>query len=238
MSKEKPKPLIILGMHRSGTSCLAGTLEQAGVCLGIVSYYNKYNKKGNKENTRIMNLNNKILEYNGASWDNPPKKTMWTKKHETEGQAIIYDLERNCNTLYWGFKDPRTLLLLSFWNKLIPDAKYIGTYRNPISVAKSLNTRKNSNININKGLSLWLAYNKRLIEFSQETPFPLLSFDESAKQYTKKLNQVCKLYGLPYFEDTEFFDDTLRSQNSFVNPNTIYNPEIKIAMSYLDNNKL
>lgn len=237
MSKEKPTPLIILGMHRSGTSCLAGTLEQAGVCLGVVSHFNKYNKKGNKENTKIMSLNNKILEYNGGSWDNPLKKALWNKKHEEEGQAIIYALEQNCNTRYWGFKDPRVLLLLPFWNKLIPDAKYIGTYRSPMSVAKSLSTRKGSNIDIKKGLSLWLAYNKRLIEFSQETLFPLLSFDESAKEYTKKLNQVCMSYGLPYFEDTEFFDDTLRSQDNFVN-DVRYNSEIKMAMSYLDGNKL
>lgn len=33
--KHKPS-LIVFGMHRSGTSCLTGTLEEAGVYLGEV----------------------------------------------------------------------------------------------------------------------------------------------------------------------------------------------------------
>ena len=45
----RPKPLLILGMHRSGTSCLAGMLRDAGVFMGEVSEANAYNRKGNLE---------------------------------------------------------------------------------------------------------------------------------------------------------------------------------------------
>jgi len=47
-------PLIILGMHRSGTSALAGSLEGAGLNLGPVSTHEVDNAKGNREDTRII----------------------------------------------------------------------------------------------------------------------------------------------------------------------------------------
>jgi len=34
-------PILILGMHRSGTSCLAGCLEEAGLYLGDVTKIEK-----------------------------------------------------------------------------------------------------------------------------------------------------------------------------------------------------
>lgn len=138
MSPQKPIPLIILGMHRIGTSCLAVSLEQAGVYLGAVSNYNKYNLKGNKENNRAMKLNDEILKYNVANWYQPPKDLKWNEHHENDGQILTSELEKNCVTKYWGFIDPRVLLTLPFWVKLLPAAKFIGTFRNPFRGSESL----------------------------------------------------------------------------------------------------
>ena len=46
--------VIILGMHRSGTSCLTGCLKEYGLHLGDVSESNKHNKKGNQENKEVF----------------------------------------------------------------------------------------------------------------------------------------------------------------------------------------
>lgn len=199
-------------MHRSGTSCLAGTLEQAGVCLGKVSDYNEYNKKGNKENNRTMELNQKILEYNHASWDQIPKTMTWNQALEAEGLALIKNYEGNCDAQYWGFKDPRVLLTLPFWNKLLPNAKFIGTFRNPLSVAESLSKRINTNIDLNSGLLLWSAYNRQLIKFHKIAPFPLISFDLPAEEYQKKLREICTYLKLNNTNEIDFFDKTLRNQ--------------------------
>lgn len=226
MPKRKPTPLIILGMHRSGTSCLAGAVEQAGVYLGEVSKYNQYNKKGNRENARTMQLNEEILIYNHASWDNPPHTLKWNKDHEKQGKAIINDLIINCQSNYWGFKDPRVLLTLPFWKRLLPDAQFIGTYRNPISVAKSLNNRANFSIDLQSGLDLWAKYNQHLITFYNEKSFPLISFDLSAKLYENKLRAICSLLKLSKLEKIDFFDPELRNQKNINKPNDI-NPEFE-----------
>ena len=46
----------ILGMHRSGTSCLTGSLQACGLELGKFHASNKHNKKGNRENQDIIDL--------------------------------------------------------------------------------------------------------------------------------------------------------------------------------------
>ena len=97
------KPIIILGMHRSGTSCLAGTLEQAGVCLGKVSTNNQFNKKGNREHSDVMQLNNDLLQFNHGSWDKPPNQIKWNENHVRQGNELVTLFEKNCKTKYWGF---------------------------------------------------------------------------------------------------------------------------------------
>jgi len=62
--------VIVLGMHRSGTSAFTGTLKIAGLDLGSdIMQANEYNVKGYFENNKIVELNDKILSYFKASWD-------------------------------------------------------------------------------------------------------------------------------------------------------------------------
>jgi hypothetical protein len=60
-------------MHRSGTSCLTGTLESWGVVLGDVHRGNPFNAKGNRESQKIMDLHDRIMAANGGSWLRPPE---------------------------------------------------------------------------------------------------------------------------------------------------------------------
>jgi hypothetical protein len=49
--KRRPQRVVsILGMHRSGTRCLTGTMQEAGLVLGKFSTFNEFNRKGNREN--------------------------------------------------------------------------------------------------------------------------------------------------------------------------------------------
>jgi len=105
----KQKVICVLGMHRRGTRCLTGTLEEAGVFLGPISRKNDYNPKGNYENSKIMALHDDLLLTNGGSWDSPPRHVIWSERHKTIRDEIISDYE---GTACWGFKDPRTLFSL------------------------------------------------------------------------------------------------------------------------------
>lgn len=73
--KRRPNSCVVmvLGMHRSGTSCLTGLLQQTGLELGDVVTEAPHNKKGNRENLDIMRLNDDVLAHSRGSWDRPQK---------------------------------------------------------------------------------------------------------------------------------------------------------------------
>ncbi len=180
------KVIAVLGMHRSGTSCLIGSLQAAGLFLGKHNTWNDHNLKGNRENDDIVKLNDELLVENGGSWKNPPAAVNWSKKHLKRAREIIasyHDHEM------WGFKDPRTLLTLAGWKKLIPDMLLIGIFRHPLAVARSLQNRGSGiGVEIEKAFDLWSHYNRILLREYKQNPFPVISFDWDQKVLHEKLN--------------------------------------------------
>ena len=139
---EKPdnsiKTIAILGMHRSGTSCLTGCLQEAGLHLGQVIEKAPYNAKGNRENKAIMDLNEQLLQHNAGSWDNPPENFKWGEEHTVKRDEIIKSYGSES---VWGFKDPRTLFTLPIWRDGLEHITHIGVFRHPMRVAQSLQHR-------------------------------------------------------------------------------------------------
>ena len=175
----------VLGMHRSGTSSLAGCLEDAGLFLGEVAAANRNNPKGNRENRKIVSLHKDLLKYNGGSWDDPPEKVSWSKKHQKARDKIIRGFAKH---QVWGFKDPRALLALDGWLEALPKLKCVGIFRHPLLVAQSLQRR--NDFSLEKGLNLWLAYNQRLLRHHDRLDFPILSFDDAADVYIQKVREL------------------------------------------------
>jgi len=178
----------VLGMHRSGTSCLAGSLQASGLSGGKVFEYTNDNQKGNKENTSIMALNQKILTQNGGSWDFPPENLEFTAEDILERNKLIDSY--NSQFTAWMFKDPRTVLTLPFWQEGIPNLKFIGTFRHPLKVAMSLYQRQEISIPLRKGLQLWIDYNSLIVAEYNKSPFPLICFDLTKQEYLLKLQVI------------------------------------------------
>lgn len=196
-------------MHRSGTSCLAGSLQKRGVFLGQVHEMNPHNRKGNRENQRLVDLNTKILQYNHADWDKPPSsRLLWNTSHSRELESIRSDFDA-ANRPCWGFKDPRTLLALPFWISEIKRREFVGTVRRPMLVARSLQAR--DGLTIPCALELWLAYNTRLIQLLEQNPFPIVSFDAEPDEYRAKVDAIATQLGLPETSDEkdDFYDQKL-----------------------------
>lgn len=206
-----PSGLLIVGMHRSGTSCLAGSLQQRGLYLGDVHEWNPHNLKGNRENQQVMDLNDEILEFNQGSWDTPPSTITWNIRHKEKRDLIISSLQDSKQI--WGFKDPRTLITLGFWEDgLSQPFQLIGTYRHPYAVAASLHKR--NGLPIESGLKLWYSYNNKLLNKWRATPFPLLCFDILPEKYLLHIEKACTYLGLPEKNTaTPFFESELRSHS-------------------------
>jgi hypothetical protein len=204
-------PILILGMHRSGTSCLAGSLQQRGLHLGEVHESRPYNRKGNRENQQVMDLNNAVLAASGGAWDRPPAHLRWDPASEAARDGIIAGLRSGSGGAPWGFKDPRSLLTLPFWQAALPGARLAGTFRHPSRVAASLRARDPAMAPAT-ALALWLEYNERLLAIHAQSPFPLLDFDAEPVAYRRAVDDVAAALGLrPHDAGDAFFDDGLRS---------------------------
>jgi len=224
--------VIILGMHRSGTSCLVGTLQTYGLFLGEVFDRNKFNLKGNRENKSIVNLNNTILKVSGGNWHNPPGNIEWEKKHKRKRDKIINNLISSSKNSIIGFKDPRTVFTLPFWTEGLPNVKLVGTFRNPTCVVESLKSRhsesKNQTIDYHE---IWKKYNKKLLEYLGIKNFPIIPFDIEKDEYMNSIKRIIKYLGLyspDVIEPPPFYDGTLINFKPYDDKESISNESKQI----------
>ena len=210
-----PKPpsvrsrvIAILGMHRSGTSCLAGSLQGKGLYLGDVAVWNAHNQKGNRENEAIAALNESVLNYSGGSWHQPPDKIRWQRAHARQRNALIAEFEAT-ETSLWGFKDTRVTLTLPFWQEALPKLEFVGTYRHPLLVAQSLQRR--DTMPVEYALNLWCAYNERLLAVYRRKPFPVVSFDLDQPAYLAAIDRIAIDMRLPAPHGEAFLDKALKT---------------------------
>lgn len=153
--KQTP-PVIVVGMHRSGTSILTRNLSDLGLAVGR-------DISGNVESRYFQTLNREIMSESGGRWDNV--KPVVDKMGSTEfvhqkaaelekklfrdgelarffrlGEKLSMRLGiKQCN---WGWKDPRNSVTLPVWLTVFPGARVIHVIRNGIDVAVSLHRRE------------------------------------------------------------------------------------------------
>src|SRR5262245_453705 len=71
---KQPITIVVLGMHRSGTSCITRMVNLCGAGLGgTTAGANAWNQAGHWESDEGLELNELILRYSGGSWDAPPR---------------------------------------------------------------------------------------------------------------------------------------------------------------------
>jgi len=153
--KEGIPPIIIIGMHRSGTTMIAEMLQQLGLFIGK-------NLDPNSEPEFFIQLNDWLLDQCAGKWDRPIGMDALTNIPQLESLVIDYlkyvlqslpvrsyiGLKRFLGgkgpknaQFNWGWKDPRNTFTLPVWLKIFPEAKVLHVYRNGIDVASSLKVR-------------------------------------------------------------------------------------------------
>jgi len=162
-SKLTNRLVLVLGMHRSGTSVVARGLRALGVDLGTKALeVGDDNKKGFWEDSDFKGLNIEMLEAVNHDWDsiehitNADVSILLSKGFLEKAISLIR--EKTKSSKVFGLKDPRASILLTFWvavfERLNLDVSYVIAVRNPRSVVKSLSTR--SKMNRTKAYLLWL----------------------------------------------------------------------------------
>jgi len=211
--------IAILGMHRSGTSLLAGTLQECGLDLGDVNTHAPANEKGNRESWLLIALHEDLLRKAGGFWHRPPTRpVVWSRLHVAVRGLFI---EEFADTPLWGFKDPRLLHLLDGWLEAVPALETVGIFRHPREVADSLRERTPSLFPGDAAERLWLDHNRRLLAWHDRTGCPLVEFVSDRAAFNAAAAAVARrlaLPGAPPAGELSFFEERLRHQSAAGEP--------------------
>lgn len=169
----EPSPaILVLGMHRSGTSCLAGMLAAGGAARAGPVIRNWDNARGHHEMLALVRLNEAVLAHSGGHWLSAPARVRWTAEHAAARDQLLRSQVEGRPPL---LKDPRTLLVLPFWRASSVPYRAIGIVRHPVAVARSLESWRE--MPLADGVALWSAHNRALAEDRDRHGDPVVCFD-------------------------------------------------------------
>lgn len=167
---------MVTGMHRSGTSLVAAAVAAGDVWMGdrLVSA-DRNNRHGYHEDAEFLELDRAMLAAVTPADDGGHPDWGWTEhdRRSRDGLARFAAAAgevvaaRGDDGRRWGWKDPRTSLLLDFWHPLLPDPAYVLVYRSPWDVADSMQ-RLGADVFVRNpayASAVWASYNQHLLDF-------------------------------------------------------------------------
>lgn len=189
--------IIITGMHRSGTSMVAGILKLCGLYLGqnlIMGL--RDNLRGHFEDRTFVMINDEILKKSGGTWRNPPEKI------KTPNGMLFNRMEKFAHS--WpedrlvGWKDPRACLTLHHWHEAVKpeELKIVFVVRPIDQIAASLNRR--NKISKSKGRELAYNYMKRAVSNIEiiKVPWILTQYNSYFYDWQRELKHVLEFLNL------------------------------------------
>jgi glycosyltransferase involved in cell wall biosynthesis len=197
--------IVVIGMHRSGTSAITRGLHVLGVELGTrLLPPLADNTKGFWEDADINAFDTELLHFLGHDWHTLAPIT----RSELEREEIAPFKLRAATLLrrklhggrVFGVKDPRIARILPFWQEVFThvgvDVGYVIAVRHPLSVAGSL--KKRDEFDFEKSSYLWLAHVVPSILDSEGRPRVVVDYDRLMTQPDKELGRVAAALSLPF----------------------------------------
>ena len=244
-----PKALIILGMHRSGTSLTAQWLAACGLDLGDkLLRASASNRKGHYEDMLFLNFHEKVLAARGLDWKTVRAQVRFTPSEREEAKGI---LRTKAEKPKFGWKEPRTVFFTEAWNALLEGPHYLIVYRTPEAVTASLFRRVYQKSGWLKRLwltvfqkdyersylQIWSAYNDALLEFTSHQTvgedFLLVGLDDLHRLSGPLLRYLNTSWGfdLEPVMFTDIYDEALLTANQPTENRWSDNPTQRILLA-------
>jgi hypothetical protein len=214
--------LLVLGMHRSGTSALTRIISLLGAQLpqhlmGPLAD----NPRGFWESELLAQTHDRFLEDCKSCWDdwrelsleavNPEKLAQWREKI----RAVL--LQEFAAAESFVVKEPRICRFAPFFIDIL-DTMDISTrivipFRNPLEVAASLQRR--NNFTLEQGIMLWLRHLLDAEAASQKLPRAFLSYDRLLTDWRGAMASISNRTGIQWSRDLE---EAANDIESFIAP--------------------
>jgi hypothetical protein len=181
----KRQAILVLGMHRSGTSAVGGVLSALGAgAPRTLAAPDHWNARGYFESARFFSALDKVLASAGSHWDDwrsfDPRwvHSAAAKLHSRNIAALL--LEEYGDEALIFIKDPRICRLVPFTSMVLAeidiDPVAIIPVRNPLEVGYSLERR--DKFALSKSMLLWLRHVLDAEFYSRHMPRHFLPYDD------------------------------------------------------------
>lgn len=232
--EDSDRLIVVLGMHRSGTSAITRALKVLGVDLGdqLLSADDGDdgdNEKGYWEHIGLQALNIELLQAIGQDWfyTSPVAQNdleiLEKKGYFLKAKKLIEDNFKDRKL--FGLKDPRMAKLLPFWKDVFAkcdiNVSYVLAIRHPLSVVKSIEKRGWEGRE--RICLLWLNHAIESLSLTDSTSRVIVDYDHLMRDSRHELERMAHSLDLSVDEkelayyQSEFLDDRL--QHSKYQPN-------------------
>jgi len=161
--------IIVLGMHRSGTSVVAELVQRWGAYgrEEALVQGDVWNERGYWEYGPLVDFNEALLRAVNSSWHIPPSdsdRPLLASLAQDAGfreraLRLLEDMQAGGRPWFW--KDPRLPVLLPFWKQIWEDVVYVVPVRDPIDIALSLQRR--DRLSVSLSLLVWQRYMSEIL---------------------------------------------------------------------------
>lgn len=222
------KIILVLGMHRSGTSALTRVISLKGVGLpaNLMPPIEGVNAAGFWESDDVVDLHERIFSSLGLSWqsvDQIPNGWFSSGLEEPFKEELEQLLSRNFevhDTLV--IKDPRTSRMVPLWKtaakELGIELSFVIAIRNPLEVAASLKARSGfayqpEGLSYAHSFQLWLRYFLEAEYATRGEKRAIVSYEQLMDNWQSVVRKIEKNIGFHFPQNNE---ETTAAINSFI----------------------
>ncbi|HEX3525826.1 MAG TPA: sulfotransferase [Thermoanaerobaculia bacterium] len=175
-----PAQVVVLGMHRSGTSAVTRVLNLMGCWAGPEGAFapaDEANPTGYWEHGEVWTLDEAVLQALGSTWCQTNGFDLARLDAESRAgfaervRGFAAEMDRSGP---WVIKDPRLCLLFPLWRPALERPVCVLVHRDPLPVARSLESR--DGLPILHGIALWELYNREALAATRGLPRLLVSY--------------------------------------------------------------
>ena len=204
--------VLVLGMHRSGTSLCSHLLSALGVDMADqipgprATVPTRDNPQGHWERWEIVEFHDRILglfnrDYLGRFHDFALPVAWWADPRVAQiRREIVAFLEQRMGDSYFGFKDPRTVRLMPVWHQIFNELKLapkvVLCLRNPVQVARSLHAREG--LDPANGEYRWLVHMIDFFRYASHFDFCAVEYELWFDNPAANIEKLRKFLDLPW----------------------------------------
>ena len=190
--------IVVLGMHRSGTSLIASLINRWGAYAGDHGLIaaDKWNPRGYWEYLPLVMFNMRLLrEVDSRTYIPPDREQAARLVHlstvptwRAEGLAVLKEMKSVHDP--WLWKDPRLSVLLPFWQAVWGKVVYVIAVRNPHEIVESLR-RREERLPVASALVVWQRYATEVLRRTSESRKIFVSYNHLMDDATGQCRRLC-----------------------------------------------